>query len=73
MRYIIDMRFGDNLTAQEIPSAVGMRGLHIHGHGDYDFPKYAWDGMLRSGQLREASRFDAYEELHKKYGLTLVD
>ena len=54
--FAIDFKGQNNLTAQEIPSAVGMRGFYIGElKGEYDFCKYRVESMLRDGTLRPAS------------------
>lgn len=55
--FAIDFKGYENLNAQEIPSAVGMRGFYIGGAlgGDYDFDKYRVDTMISNGTLRPAS------------------
>jgi hypothetical protein len=57
MQYAIDFKGHTNLAAQEIPSAVGMRGLYIGDalKGEYDFQTYRFEQMLRDGTLRPAS------------------
>ena len=56
-QFVIDFKGQENLAAQEIPSAVGMRGLYIGDSldGEYDFPAYRFEQMLRDGTLRPAS------------------
>lgn len=49
--------FGEtNLTAQEVPSAVGMRGFYIPGRGTFDWPAYLVRRMERDGTLRPCSK-----------------
>lgn len=64
MRYAIDFKDRKNLTAYEIPSAVGMTGLYIPelvapgcnaNSAEYDFKNYRFQSMLRSGQVRPIS------------------
>jgi hypothetical protein len=59
MQYAIDFKGHTNLPSQEIPSAVGMRGLYIGGalNGEYDFPTYRFEQMLLDGTLRPACYF----------------
>lgn len=55
--FSIDFKGQTNLTAQEIPSAVGMRGFYIvELEGDYDFWTHRVEGMIASGELRPISR-----------------
>ena len=56
MQYAIDFKGLTNLAAQEIPSAVGMRGLYIGGelNAEYDFAAYRFEQMLSEGTLRPA-------------------
>lgn len=55
--FAIDFKGQINLTAVEIPSAVGMRGFYIPElNGEYDFQTYRIEGMLRSGDLRPVSK-----------------
>ena len=55
--YVID--FGskglNNLTAQTIPSAVGMRGLSVHNLGDFDFRTEEFNRRYHAGEIRLAS------------------
>lgn len=56
MFYAIDFKGQENLLAQEIPSAVGMRGFYIHAlNGEYDFDKERFASMIRNNQARECS------------------
>ena len=56
-QFAIDFKGYENLSAQEIPSAVGMRGLYIGDQidGEYDFHTSRFEQMLRDGTLRPAS------------------
>jgi hypothetical protein len=54
MFYAIDFKGHKNLLAQEIPSAVGMRGFYIHDlGGDYDFRDFEY--RIAKGEAREVS------------------
>lgn len=55
--FAIDFKGHENLNAQEIPSAVNMRGFYIGGalDGEYDFAKYRVESMIADGTLRPAS------------------
>lgn len=56
MTYALDFKGRRNLFAQEIPSAVGMRGFYIADlDGEYDFFTYDFDAMVRAGTARPAS------------------
>ena len=56
-QFVIDFKGHENLAAQEIPSAVGMRGLYIGQplDGEYDFHRSRFEQMIRDGVLRPAS------------------
>lgn len=56
--FAIDFKGQTDLIAQEILSAVGMRGLFIQGMGEFDFDAARFGFMIRSGQLRPCSFFD---------------
>lgn len=53
--FSIDIFGASNAYAQEIPSAVGLRGFYIAGHGEFDFSKHKVERMLSAGDLRPAS------------------
>lgn len=55
-QFAIDFKGHENLVAQEIPSAVNMRGLYIGAPlgGEYDFYAYRFEQMIRDGVLRPA-------------------
>lgn len=55
--FAIDFKGHENLNAQEVPSAVGMRGLYIGGalDGEYDFRSGRLENMIADGSLRPAS------------------
>ncbi|MBN9033675.1 MAG: hypothetical protein J0I23_28165 [Rhizobiales bacterium] len=53
--FAIDFKGSKNLLAQEIPSAVGLRGFLIAGLGEFDFDRARVMTMLRAGTLREVS------------------
>jgi hypothetical protein len=56
MFYSIDFKGQRNLLAQEIPSAVGMRGFYIHAlGGDYDFNASRFEGMVSRHEARPVS------------------
>ncbi|MBO4228029.1 hypothetical protein [Bradyrhizobium neotropicale] len=54
--FAIDFKGQTNLLAQEIPSAVGMRGFYIGAlKGEYYFFRYDCEKMLKEGTLRPCS------------------
>ncbi|WP_024278601.1 hypothetical protein [Xanthobacter sp. 126] len=53
--FIIDFQGRENLIAQEIPSAVGMRGLAVQGLGEFDFDATRFAMLQRFGHIRPAS------------------
>lgn len=53
--FAIDFKGQYNLIAQEIVSAVGMRGFYIVGLGDFDFWNSTVEGMIARGELRPIS------------------
>ncbi len=53
--FAIDFKGQTNLIAQEIVSAVGMRGFAIAGLGDFDFWASTVEGMIARGELRPIS------------------
>lgn len=54
--FSIDFKGRTNLIAQEIISAVGMRGFYIKElGGDFDFWNSRVEGMIASGELRPIS------------------
>lgn len=53
--FSIDFKGQTNLIAQEIVSAVGMRGFYIVGLGDFDFWTDRVEGMIARGELRPIS------------------
>lgn len=56
MFYAIDFKGHKNLLAQEIPSAVGMRGFYIHAlGGDYDFSAYSFEMLVATSSARPVS------------------
>jgi hypothetical protein len=54
MFYALDFKGRNNLLAQEIPSAVGMRGFYIHElGGEYDFRDFEY--RIAKGEAREVT------------------
>lgn len=53
--FAIDFKEHRNLVAQEIPSAVGLRGFLIEGLGEFDFEARRVAAMIESGKLRPVS------------------
>lgn len=53
--FSIDFKGHTNLIAQEIVSAVGMRGFYIVGLGEFDFWKSTVEAMIACGDIRPVS------------------
>lgn len=54
--FAIDFKGRTNLPAVEIPSAVGMRGLYVPDHGEFDWYGWQFAAMLQDGTLRPCSK-----------------
>jgi len=57
MLFSIDFKGHKNILAQEICSAVGMRGLFIPAlNGDYDFSSFDFNARVNRGEFRPVSK-----------------